>query len=467
MGYIEGFEMGNYPFEDCFFYDPVVHKNENIIETKIHEGIHYYLAQNSLYGTVISLLLSLAKIHGNKKIPFSKIARILIDRSRTTQEACATFGEIIYVNTYNVSRKDEKLAKLSPEYYKYVQDLLPLLKYNSDQVMKLTFDAAIAALDTNFEVLPEGHIIVPKRLDRYIQQKRLSFDPDKRFSLVVNHILGEVNSGGDIQTISVNDTCTTLGIVATSNRDAQRNTIEWLKKQLFPCVSPEAIEALVVEYSEPIEPMFWFDSGLPLAINKRYVKKRNVLPDLKTPGALVVFHDTNHFSIAWLDYTNGINYSFNVSSINLVNLYNKITNPIIITIEDYNSFSEFFEEKFNQRNLFIYNNNKYQTSINFIEAHISPGREAFIMEYNQRAFYLFIKLRSNYILIQPVEPQNISQVLSKHRYINGEKDDNKKVFFKDKISWTIYEDIIYSVLQIRMYDKIDEIRPNFMVFKEE
>jgi hypothetical protein len=139
--------MGEYAFEDHFFYDPVAHKSENLDATKIHEGIHCYLTQSSTYGLVISVLLQLSKEYGNNKVHFSKIAEVLIKRSRKTQEACATFAECIFIReSYGMSACKKMVEKLNTEYYKYIQDLIPLLDCNNTNTLKIILDVGLIAL---------------------------------------------------------------------------------------------------------------------------------------------------------------------------------------------------------------------------------------------------------------------------------------------------------------------------------
>jgi len=340
------------------------------------------------------------------------------------------------------------------------------MKYNSHEIMGLVFKAAVVALDIDFLILSKGFIKKPKKIGRFIEQNPNVFDPNRRFQLIIHDVIKKLNDGENLESISLDSICSSLGIPVNKDYNAPRKVVEWLKEELSSCVLPETIESFIVENSDNNGFMFWFDSGVPLAINKRFTKKRGIIPDEQTPGALIAFYFKSHFTVAWLDYINCINYTFNISETAIVRLCNRIRNPLIITVEDYIELTEFYYENINSNPLFIYNNNKYQMAHNFIETHISQGREVFIMEYNSKAYYLFVKLIGNNILIQPIESKYIPQVVRTYNYINGDKDENCSVFFHKKVSWIIYENIIYSLLQLKMYDKFDEVRPNFMILKE-
>lgn len=458
--------MGEYTFEDHFFYDPVAHKSENLDSTKIHEGIHYYLSQSSTCGLVTSVLLQLSRESGNKKIHFSKIAEVLIKRSRKTQEACATFAECIFIReSYGMSACNKMVEKLNPEYYKYVQDLIPLLNISNTNILKLVLDIGLIALNINFLILPKSFIRGSKKLDRFIQQNTIIFNPDKRFKLIISHLISKLNEGKDINFISLQEICNLSSIQNNENDDILRTVLEWLKVELSSEVLPEFIESFVHERKEQDQiPISYFDSGLPLPMNKRFIKKSGI-PDWNTPGVLVLFYFKPDFAIGWLDYIEGISYSFTTNADSTIRLFRRLNNrPFIITREDYVEIYDLLKDNFDTSRLFVYNNQLYQNAQSFIETHISRGREVFMMEYDKKAYFLFIKLRDDYVLIQPVEHHDFPKILRSYNYINSDEDENA-VFYNDKTSWIMYEDIIYALLQMKMYDKFDEVRPQTIIFK--
>lgn len=467
MSYLQYLDkMGEYAFEDHFFYDPVAHKSENLDATKIHEGIHYYLTQNSTCGLVTSVLLQLARECGNKKVHFSKIAQVLINHSRKTQEACATFTECIFIReSYGVSACKKKVEKLNREYYKYIQDLIPLLDCNNTNILKLVLDAGLIALDINFLVLPKGFIRVSNKLERFIQQNTIIFNSDKRFKLIIEQIINKLNAGEDISSISLQDICSFLSIKNNEDDDIQRMILEWIKLELSPEILPEFIETFVYEREKDDQMTnSYFDSGLPLPMNKRFIKKSG-MPDWNTPGVLVLFYFKPDFFIGWLDYIEGVSYNFKADVDNTICLFQRLSNkPFIITREDYLEIYDLLKENFDTSRLFVYNNQLYQKAQIFIETHISEGREIFMMEYNKKAYFLFVKLRDNYVLIQPVEHQDVPKILRSYNYINSDSDENA-IFYNNKTSWIMYEDIIYALLQMKMYDKFDEVRPNSIIFR--
>jgi hypothetical protein len=187
-----------------------------------------------------------------------------------------------------------------------------------------------------------------------------------------------------------------LSIQNNEDDDIQRTILEWIKVELSPEVLPEFIDSFVYERKKDDQmSSSYFDSGLPLPMNKRFIKKSGI-PDWNTPGVLVLFYFKPDFAIGWLDYIEGISYSFTTDADSTIRLFRRLNNrPFIITREDYVGIYDLLKENFDTSRLFVYNNQLYQNAQSFIETHISRGREVFMMEYDKKAYFLFIKLRDD------------------------------------------------------------------------
>ncbi|WP_290772794.1 MULTISPECIES: hypothetical protein [unclassified Exiguobacterium] len=193
--------QGQYRFSNDTLINTINTKNENYHIVK-HEYIHKVLSGATSYGLLLVMIEKASFIDNSKKWLFDE----LIDLCSKMQEQVATFLEYIHIleveGLEKYKEKREELRLFNKRYYNFfyaIEQYVSVENLNKEKIEELSLHVlnyGILAMNVDIEKVPLNDWKNKKDVHRFFsdQNNSISFNPNKRFEIIIKKFLAEKTS---------------------------------------------------------------------------------------------------------------------------------------------------------------------------------------------------------------------------------------------------------------------------------
>ncbi|RAJ03013.1 hypothetical protein DET54_101208 [Paenibacillus pabuli] len=470
------------------------HSNpDELFSLSIHELSHMFLARGTSFGAFNFIIeegkkycLENFKLQDMDKL--NLISKRLIEASDITHECLSYYSQFAYLKSSNPEEFRERIIDLKKTDSYVAHKIHLIIDFLEDENWEVIFNSTVLfrtarlAMNIRSDLLFNENLLQEEYLVQSLLIKHgLDFNPNKRFIMLVNS-LKKLLKSYPIGSITDEILLSEAGLYSIEcSKETVLDFFAFMRKLFIKyCFPTEPVDTVINntrnakptnmnDLNEPTEDdiLEILDLIRPAVINTNYNYEFHLSFDevqsidgIISSFWIVIIGDM--YQLIFDEIAKGTRYVIfadkNICKLSLA----KYNLPIIIYSEDYEKLLIEFPE-IDKRELFIYTEQPYLNSKEFIKAYSSEQRELMFYFLNNEIIVVFIKLKSNAIFTMFHTKYSIKLIYKDiknkfFRYINTEGiiDD---VFWKENRDWWKYEDIIKSLTQTTMFRIDPEIPP--------
>ncbi|WP_144407034.1 hypothetical protein [Paenibacillus sp. IHBB 10380] len=416
------------------------------------------------------------------------LSRRLVEASDIVHECLSYYSQFVAIKYNKPDQFKDKLEDLKRKNAYTAQKVYTITEFleseNWQEIFNSTLINRIARLAMNIKsqlLFSENLLNEEYLVQSLLIEQSLDFNPNTRFPKLVSSLKKLLQSS---PVESITDEMLLAEANLISNECNKANLLEFFNfaksqfiKYSYPINPVDSVIENTINNTQEIidniddiseeERLEIFDLIRPAVINTNYehifLSSLDDMKDIKGIfSSFWIIVTDNLYNIMFDDIALGKRYFFITDKKGCISTLARYDLPVTVFTEDYEELLRRFPELI-QREIFIYNDQPYLSSKEFITSHLSAQHEIMFYQLNNDIFVVFIKLKDNSIITMLHTKYSLKLIIGDiqnklYKYINTDGVIDG-VFWKHDRDWWKYEDIIKSFTQTQIFSQDLDIPP--------